>query len=296
MPQLYQYLLRSTIGLLCLFQGQAWAQIYFVENAGQWPEEVLFRADIPDGYLSVESNALVYTRLYSNNLEYFHHGPSKGDTLLVHNQRIEMLGANTMAKGLGQKKRKEYHNYFIGNDPSKWASKVGLFEKVIIFDIYPGIDLEVYSRDAKTIKYDFIVHAGANPNAIALKYLGQESLHLKNGALHIETGIGEIIEEAPFAYQLQAKSSPNIGIRYALEGSVMRFNIDRYNKSQALTIDPVVVFSTYTGSSSDNFGFTATYTSWDMVMRVEMHVDKVFPAFQESFRLPLIMAPFPWTM
>ncbi len=259
MPQLYQYLLRSIIGLLCLFQGQAWAQIYFVENAGQWPEEVLFRADIPDGYLSVESNALVYTRLYSNNLEYFHHGPSKGDTLLVHNQRIEMLGANTMAKGLGQKKRKEYHNYFIGNDPSKWASKVGLFEKVIIFDIYPGIDLEVYSRDAKTIKYDFIVHAGANPNAIALKYLGQESLHLKNGALHIETGIGEIIEEAPFAYQLQAKSSPNIGIRYALEGSVLRFHIDRYNKSQALTIDPVVVFSTYTGSSSDNFGFTATY-------------------------------------
>jgi len=259
MSRAFQFLLRSIIGLICLLQGQVWAQIHFVENDGQWPSEVLFRADIPDGYLSIEKNALVYTRLYSNNIEYFHHGPAIGDTFMVHNERIEFEGANLAAVGIGQKKRSEYHNYFIGNDPSKWASKVGLYDKVRVQDLYPGIDLEVYGRDAKSIKYDLVVHAGADPNTIQLHYLGQESLSLKKGSLHIETAIGAIIEEAPFAYQLQAKNNPNIDVKYELTGDRLRFKIGKYNSSQALIIDPVVVFSTYTGSTSDNFGFTATY-------------------------------------
>lgn len=236
------------------------AQIFFVENKGQWPQEVLFRADIPDGYLSVEANALVYTRLYTNNPEYFHHGPQKGDTLIVHNQRIELEGGNLSAQGLGKNKRTEYHNYFLGNDPSKWASKVSLFEKVVLYEVYPGIDMEIYGRGTRSVKYDFIVHPGADPGLIVLHYQGQESLALKNKNLHVQTAVGEIIEEAPFAYQLQGKNIPNIEARYKLDGDRLRFVIgDNYQPSQALIIDPVVVFSTYTGSSSDNFGFTATY-------------------------------------
>ncbi|MDX5321384.1 MAG: SBBP repeat-containing protein, partial [Bacteroidota bacterium] len=85
------------------------------------------------------------------------------------------------------------------------------------------------------------------------------ALSLKNGAIHIQTPVGLLIEEAPFAYQLQGKNSPNVNARYHLEGNVLRFDLGKYNPSQALIIDPVVVFSTYTGSTADNFGFTATY-------------------------------------
>lgn len=247
------------ISLSLLTEGLS-AQIFFTENKGQWPREVLFRADIPDGYLSIEANALVYTRLYSNNPEYFHHGPVKGDTLIVHNQRIELEGGNLSAKGLGKNKRKEYHNYFIGDDPSKWASQVSLFEKVVLYDVYPGIDMEIYARGNNSVKYDFVVHAGADPEKIVLLYLGQGSMAIKNKNLHVQTPVGEIIEEAPYAYQLHGKNIPNIDARYKLDGNRLRFVIgETYEPSKPLIIDPVVIFSTYTGSTSDNFGFTATY-------------------------------------
>lgn len=252
----------SGIFILCLSlltEGLS-AQIFFIENKGQWPQEVLFRADIPDGYLSIEANALVYTRLYSNNPEYFHHGPRKGDSLIVHNQRIELEGGNASALGLGKNKRTEYHNYFIGNDPTKWASHVSLFEKVVLYEVYPGIDMEIYGRGSKSVKYDFVVHPGADPEQIVLHYLGQESLALNNKNLHVQTAVGEIIEEAPFAYQLQGKNIPQIEASYKLDGDRLRFVIGKnFQRSQTLIIDPVVVFSTYTGSTSDNFGFTATY-------------------------------------
>ncbi|MDX5321380.1 MAG: hypothetical protein LPK45_09650, partial [Bacteroidota bacterium] len=111
----------------------------------------------------MEKGALVYTRMWSNNPEYFHHGPSLGDSFIVHNQRIDFIDANTNVTGMGIDKKPEYHNYFIGDDPSKWASRVGVFTKVRVSDVYPGIDLEVYGRGGSSVKYDFIVHAGADP-------------------------------------------------------------------------------------------------------------------------------------
>src|SRR5690606_5401536 len=55
-------------------------------------------------------------------------------------------------------------------------------------------------------------------------------------------------------------TAPSISVRYHLEGNTLRFLLpDGYEKQNDLILDPVVVFSTYTGSTSDNFGFTATY-------------------------------------
>lgn len=236
------------------------AQIYFAENRGQWNDSVLFRADIPDGYLSVERNALVYTRFHTSNPDYFHHGPEKGDTFLVHNLRIELNGAGLHTQGVGEKKRPEYHNYYIGNDPSRWASRVALYEKVLLKEVYPGIDMELYSPDGRNVKYNFLVDAGADPSVIELHYLGASGLALQGGNLHIQTAAGEIQEMAPYAYQLAAKNTPDISVHYTLEGNTLRFAFPYgYQRSMPLVIDPVVVFSTFTGSSSDNFGFTATY-------------------------------------
>ncbi|MBI1221777.1 MAG: hypothetical protein GC180_04155 [Bacteroidetes bacterium] len=235
------------------------AQIRFVKNLGQWPSSVLFRADIPDGYLSVEKNALLYTRIWSNNLEFFHLGPQKEDSLIVHNERIEFIGANSEALGSGENIKPEYHNYFIGDDPSKWVSRVPVYGKVIVRDVYPGIDLEIFGRDGRSVKYNFLVHPGANPESIRLKYLGQESMHLKDGSLHIQTPVGDILEEAPIAYQLEGKSDPGVNAGFRLEDNILSFQIGNYVRGQVLTIDPVVIFSTYTGSTADNFGYTGTY-------------------------------------
>ncbi|UOQ65813.1 gliding motility-associated C-terminal domain-containing protein [Hymenobacter volaticus] len=44
-----------------------------------------------------------------------------------------------------------------------------------------------------------------------------------------------------------------------LEGRTVHFRLGTYNRHLPLTIDPTVIFSSYTGATSDNWGFTATY-------------------------------------
>ena len=44
-----------------------------------------------------------------------------------------------------------------------------------------------------------------------------------------------------------------------MEGRVVSFDLGRYRKDKRLIIDPTLVFATYCGSITDNFGMTATY-------------------------------------
>ena len=81
------------------------------------------------------------------------------------------------------------------------------------------------------------------------------------GSLLVKTSVGTITERAPRAWQTDAAGQRQpVACRYQLapDGTV-RFVLGRYDGTRALTIDPVVVFSTYTGSFVDNWGFTATY-------------------------------------
>src|SRR5690606_19755905 len=48
---------------------------------------------------------------------------------------------------------------------------------------------------------------------------------------------------------------------YLLEGDVVTFKLGKYDKTKELIIDPVLIFATYSGTTADNFGFTATYDS-----------------------------------
>ena len=53
-----------------------------------------------------------------------------------------------------------------------------------------------------------------------------------------------------------------VACQYILEDDDVRYSFPNgYNKSQALIIDPFIVFSRYSSSSANNFGYTATYDS-----------------------------------
>ena len=44
-----------------------------------------------------------------------------------------------------------------------------------------------------------------------------------------------------------------------LDSNLVGFNIQNYSPHDTLTIDPIVIFSTFSGSKADNFGFTGTF-------------------------------------
>lgn len=239
--------------------------VSFVLNKNQWVPKVRFAADIPDGRLFAEDDRLTYAFADMEDFhDRFHHGHHpKGkspDAVDCHAFQMIFEGSTGARKVEGKFKRPEYHNYFIGNDPSQWASEVPLFREIEWEEIYPGIDFRMYGQDIG-LKYDFIVSAGADPNQIGLRYEGLKRIALEKGRLSLQTTVNLINEMAPVAYQyLPNGERAEVPCAFVLNGNKVSFAFPQgYRRELPLIIDPTLIFSTYTGSVADNFGYTATY-------------------------------------
>ncbi|MCH8555941.1 MAG: gliding motility-associated C-terminal domain-containing protein, partial [Schleiferiaceae bacterium] len=124
-------------------------------------------------------------------------------------------------------------------------------------------DLRFYHHPTLGLKYDFILENGEEYTQIALRYEGLSNLQLKEGHLFLSTTIAVAVERPPVCYQTEKNEKTERKSAYVLDDNVLRFAIKKVKKGRPLLIDPNIVFSTFTGASSDNFGFTATYDDTD---------------------------------
>ncbi|HRP34053.1 MAG TPA: PKD domain-containing protein, partial [Agriterribacter sp.] len=263
--------------------------VEFTENKGQWDNRVLFRGPINNGAFFLERNG--FTVLMHNEADmqqladrvhgHSHevadkrnqnkmdahprpgHGngssPSTSVVLRSHAYRMRFAGADSNATILREKPVNSYENYFIGDDPSRWASGCNIYQAVTYKNVYPNIDVRYYAQ-AGQLKYDIIVYPGANVNDIVMQYEGADKLQIKKRELYINTSVGEVKELSPYSYQIDPTGKKELDCKYVLEGKDrVKFNIKQYNPSQILVIDPTLIFATFTGSASSQWGFTATY-------------------------------------
>ena len=230
----------------------------FTLNKGQWPTQVAYRALVPGGALFVEHDALTYS-LHSGGAQgnHGHAENEKPAPAHAHAFRVSFEGARQGVPEGGQR-QPFYENYFLGNDPAHWGTGCAVFGAVKLNRIWPGIDLHM--DGSAGLKYDFLVAPGADPAAIKLHFEGQDHLTLKGGRLFVRTTAGTVIEEAPVAYQETALGRKSVKCAYRLNGSHVTFDLpEGYDRSIPLVIDPVLTFASYSGSTADNFGFTASY-------------------------------------
>ncbi|HRY32827.1 MAG TPA: gliding motility-associated C-terminal domain-containing protein [Bacteroidales bacterium] len=244
--------------------------IRFIENKGQWEPQVLFRAGIPMGTLFLEKHRLTYLLVDPHVLGHCHHPGTCGNAhenekpvdfaVTSHAFRMHFAGASENTTVSGSQTFKEYHNYFIGNDPSHWASDVKLYREITYRGLYPGIDMVVRGNPLH-LKYEYLVAAGADPDQIRVWYEGTDAMLIEEGRLILRTTVNDVIEQQPFAYQLQGADTLTVPCRYILNGSYVSLSFPSgYNRELPLVIDPVVVASTYAGSmGSSTYGHSATY-------------------------------------
>lgn len=250
------------------FSSGVLAQLHFVENKGQWPKQVLFKTDFSQGAFFLENNGftvLLHDTAGLRKMAALLHGhdsrsPAITETVTLQSAayRMRLLGSKGPESVQPEKKQSSYNNYFIGNDPAQWASACRLFGAVQYTDVLPKTDLRYYT-DNDALKYDFILRPGANPEAVLMKYEGVESLRIRNRELLITTAAGDVRELVPYSYQIDAAGQrKEIACRFKLDGDVVSFVVGDYDRTQTLIIDPTVIFSSFTGSTSDNWGYTAT--------------------------------------
>ncbi len=268
MDRLGKILIYVCLFLTAVFLNQyVFAQMEFVENKGQWNSKVQYRGDFNTGSFFIEKNGftvLMHDPKDVQALSEIAHGHKANKENLsqpiVFNSaayKVKFLGVSSNVQSAPDKPLPTYNNYFIGNDPAAWAGGCRVFQAVTYNNIYPNIDLRYYS-DAGKLKYDFIVHPGGNVSAIALQYEGPVNLFVKNRELNIVTPVGTVTELYPYSYQKGNDKRVEVDCKYVVKNNVVTFQVKNYNTKNTLVIDPSIIFSTFTGSTADNWGYTAT--------------------------------------
>lgn len=230
----------------------------FVPNAGQWPDQVLFRAEAGNATVWLEQQGITYNLVDPDFLKSLHpdaNGVRQHRLFKAHAYRVRFVNSGQGSASMAET-QSHYYNYYLGNDSAKWASNVHPARHAYQEQVYPGVRVHHYST-AQRFKYDFIVAPGADASVIRLNYEGDVQLSLHDGRLAVHTSVGIVTEEAPFAYQYQNGKLTEVPCKYVLKGQTVAFELGKYRHDLPLVIDPEISFSSFVGSSANNFGFTA---------------------------------------
>jgi hypothetical protein len=146
-------------------------------------------------------------------------------------------------------------NYFLGTGRSRWHTGVSTYASVHYAHLWPGIDASFYGVGSR-LEYDLRLAPGANPSRIALRFSGGRAEQIDAGGDLVVTlrGGARARQLAPFAYQLVGGKRREVVSRFVLARGVARIVLGGYNHRLALTVDPVLVYSTYLGGSGNDVG------------------------------------------
>lgn len=243
-------------------------QLYFSPNKGQWSNDItsIAKANIPGGSVYIRKNGIRIVSSHPDDIaikhKAFHYRST--DSLFVlryHVSDIEFAFSQTPKRIDYENLAPFYENYFLGNNPAYWKNTVQPAAKIILREVYPRIDIAIYFV-GDHLEFDWILHPGSHPNDIALRIDSSSIFNLKNNQIITTTSVGKWLIQAPVASQVMAitKKIKPILCRYTHRTDhLIGLSVGKYDTGQVLTIDPILVFSTYSGSQGDNFGFTATF-------------------------------------
>ncbi|MFN8348183.1 MAG: gliding motility-associated C-terminal domain-containing protein [Spirosomataceae bacterium] len=289
-----KHFLRTAFLVLFIINGiaaQNPAAVRFVRNQGQWDASVRYRADIPGGYLLLKEKSLMYVFWDTDALSSRHAAAGKASAARLsegingHAVEVAFEGANSAVQVKEEHPNAAKFNYFIGNDPSHWAANVPAFGEIVYHEVYPGIDFKMYAF-RETLKYEFLVAPHADASKIKLRYQGSKELKLADNQLSVQTSVNSFRELKPYTYQDADNRTREIATQYRLEGEYLSFDFPKgYDRTLPLTIDPELVFSTFSGSFANNFGHAATYDEQGNMYSVgTLHSLGTFPTTAGAFQ------------
>lgn len=270
---------------------------FFIENKGQWPEEVLYMTSVSGMRAWITKEGVVYDHfvieqedktfsIAEADITDKHQRSAPAGTVKGHVINMKMQGVNDLLMAEGLDQNPAYYNYFIGNKPENWASHVPLFEAIDVKEVYEGIDLKYYF-DEGFLRYDYFVKPGADLSQIQFTLEGQDNWHINQaGELIIETSLGEVTHGKLYAYQEANGIENEISCAFMQRpDGTLGISTENYDPEKILVIDPLV-FSTYLGGSDYEINPSLALDENDMIVVAAQTYSTDFPttlgAYQED--------------
>lgn len=248
------------LGLHMFAQDEVWMH----PNAGQWDERIEFLVELNNGSMFIEKDGFTFAlsdvkERITHSHEFGMHEDEHEEVFHYHTIKSKFQGSNWQGKIEFIDSSDFYRNYLLGNDPSKWKSKLYSYSKLQLLDVYEGISINLDGGDAG-LKYSFKVEPGVDPSIIQIEYIGADRCEVsESGELEIHNRFGKIVESKPIGWIIKDGKREYVEVNFQLVGNVIGFEIpQKYDQEAELIIDPSLTFSTFTGSTSDNWGMSAT--------------------------------------
>ena len=207
-----------------------YSQISFIQNKGQWPQHVKYKAEIPGGSFWIQTNGFAY-ELFDSTVFNPDHKPNalpESVKTLFFLQQLENANLNLAEE---QDDLPGYFNYYLGSDSTNWSSHVKRFQNISFQNVYDGINLRLLGK-SKSIKYQFELQPNADPNLISWHYHDSLQLELDtSGNLISQHLLGRIYESKPFAFQSINGHFIEVKCKYILSGNRLQFQLGNYDSN-----------------------------------------------------------------
>lgn len=211
----------------------------FVENRGQWHPSCRFQLSGGAESAFAEVGGVILSATTATNDKPFE----------VAAVRVRFSGLGGFANPIGERELPGRHNYFLGDDPNRWATDARWFGQLRYRDVSPGIDIVVGLMNGE-IEYDVECAAGARLDELSISFEGVDDIRFESdGRLMLDCGRHRLTHSAPRAWAIASD-----GTRRTIPASIIRrpdgsFGFGCDAGDATLTIDPGLVWSTYYGFS-----------------------------------------------
>jgi len=229
----------------------------FVENKGQWPEDVLFFAREGRIEATLLRDALVFRAMPEVRLPELLEaaGAPLLTPLTIENPHEPIVlwlpeaSSRPTVEGIGE--LPTLHHFI---QSTGCASDARGFESVLYRDVQPGIDVQV-RIDGSVFTYDVLLDPGARLSDLSFRVDGVSSLELADGrTLVMNTSAGVVEQHIGASWEVDAATGDRVSLSsqfVLLDGSHAGFAFaapDR-DPARAMVIDPGLVYATYVGGS-----------------------------------------------
>ena len=145
-------------------------------------------------------------------------------------------------------------NYLLGSNPSLWRRDVPTYRRVTYHEVYPRIDVTYYGGP-QGLEFDFLVAPGGDPNVIRLAFDASVRVD-DSGNIALDEEDGRVVLRAPSTYQLREGTRQPAASRFVrLTAMEIGLEVDDYDRSLPLVIDPVLAFSTFVGGGGSEAAY-----------------------------------------
>jgi hypothetical protein len=207
------------------------ASVWFEANAGQVKGRTEFVGRTRGAFLYMTGREVVYAM-----------PPAKIEFgAKMRRVRMEFAGAALTPAGTGEEATGGYSNYFVGKSEKDWFTGVSHYGRLRYRQVYPGIDVVYYGADG-AIEFDFIAKPGADVSKIGMRFHGATSVDVDED-VYVKKDGAEMRVRRPRVFQ----GGIEIPSWYEMVHGVVKVRMAEIDPAAALTIDPMLDFSTYLG-------------------------------------------------